>query len=327
MKFNLPNIAEISKCKNLLIAGAGGGFDVFCGLPIYLELTKENQTIHLANLSFSSIAFYPLDNFNNFIRLSETLVGVTANEEEVPVYFPEFHLAKWFQQKYNQKITIWCFKKAGFQTLFQDYQLLVKHLSIDGILLIDGGVDSLICGNEKAMGTFIEDSLSIAAVHLLQNISVKLLACIGFGAERDISYNQILENIANLTKLDGFLGTCSLVRNMQCYQDYQEAVFYTQSVKGQESSVINSSIISAVQGHFGNYHLTEKTEGSILSISPLMSIYWFFHLETIAKNNLFLKHFLEEILETKTFIDVLVVARKFLRNRSKRSTTPATFNY
>jgi hypothetical protein len=319
MRLNLPHIEEISNCQNLLIAGAGGGFDIFCGLPIYWELTQQKQTIHLANLSFSNAAFYPLDNFSNFIRLSDTLVGVTVNNEELPIYFPEFHLVKWFWEKYEQKITIWCFKRKGFQSLFRDYQILVKYLSIDGILLIDGGVDTLICGNEKEMGTFVEDSLSIAAVSLLKDIPVKLLACTGFGAERQISYHQILENIAYFSKLNGFLGSCSLVKNMQCYQNYQEAVLYVQSIKGQDSSVINSSIISAVQGNYGNYHLTKKTEGSILSISPLMTIYWFFQLEIIAKHNTFLKLFLDKILTTKNFIDVMIIGRQFLRDRQKRS--------
>ena len=32
MDLNLPTLNQLSNCKNLLIAGMGGGFDVFCGL-------------------------------------------------------------------------------------------------------------------------------------------------------------------------------------------------------------------------------------------------------------------------------------------------------
>jgi len=55
---------------------------------------------------------------------------------------------------------------------------------------------------------------------------------------------------------------------------YDEAVTYVQNNEFQDSSVINSSIISAVRGNYGDYHLTEKTKRSQLWISPLMPMYW-----------------------------------------------------
>ncbi|HLA45254.1 MAG TPA: hypothetical protein VJZ27_17535 [Aggregatilineales bacterium] len=53
---NIPIWEELSACKNLLIAGMGGGFDVFCGLPVYFELRAQGQHVHLANFSFSGIS-------------------------------------------------------------------------------------------------------------------------------------------------------------------------------------------------------------------------------------------------------------------------------
>jgi len=55
MELNLPTLTQLSNCKNILIAGMGGGFDVFCGLPIYFELKKHGINAHLANFSFSDI--------------------------------------------------------------------------------------------------------------------------------------------------------------------------------------------------------------------------------------------------------------------------------
>ena len=69
----------------------------------------------------------------------------------------------------------------------------------------------------------------------------------------------------------------------------------------QDPSVINSSIISAVEGYFGNYHLTSKTEGSKLDINPLMSIYWFFDLVGLAEQHLLL----EPLLETEHLREVV----------------------
>jgi hypothetical protein len=62
-----------------------------------------------------------------------------------------------------------------------NYQRLIEQLEIDTILLIDGGVDSLARGDEAQPGTFIEDTVSMAALVDLPIPTKKILACIGFG--------------------------------------------------------------------------------------------------------------------------------------------------
>jgi hypothetical protein len=93
MRLNLPILEQVSGCKNLLIAGMGGGFDVFCGLPIYFELTSRGQRVHLANYSFSEPA-----GLKNVARLTDTLVGVNADIEGSFTYFPELYLSQWLKR-------------------------------------------------------------------------------------------------------------------------------------------------------------------------------------------------------------------------------------
>ncbi len=295
MELNLPISNQLAKCQNLLIAGMGGGFDIFCGLPIYFKLRRRGQKVHLANFSFSDIA-----SFRGGARLTDTLVGVTSDYEGIIPYFPELYLAQWFDEIRRETITIWCFHKTGVRPLLENYHVLTEHLSIDGILLIDGGVDSLIRGDEAGTGSLIEDAISLYVVNELQ-VPTRLMGCIGFGAERGIAYAHVFENIARLTKDGGFLGACSLTPQMKAYQDYEKAVLYVQENEFQDPSVINSSIVSAVQGHYGNYHLTEKTKGSHLWISPLMPLYWFFDLATVAQHNLYLT----QLRNTDTFMDAV----------------------
>ncbi|TAF04907.1 MAG: DUF1152 domain-containing protein [Nostocales cyanobacterium] len=314
MNLNLPILNQLFNSKNLLIAGMGGGFDIFCGLPIYFELRRLGLKAHLANLSFSNIVFSQAAKLQQTIRLTETLVGITAETEELPVYFPELYLAQYLKKEFNEAVSIWCFKKTGVVPLLNNYNQLIEHLSIDGILLIDGGVDSLARGDEAEMGTVTEDAVSIAAVSQLTQIPLRLIGCLGMGAERDITHVHILENIASLASLDGFLGSCSLLKQMQSYQDYEKALLYVQSRPQQEPSIINSSIISAVQGHFGDYHQTYRTKGSKLWISPLMSIYWFFELSAIVEQHLFLS----QLFATETLADVLQEMLKVMKNRPRR---------
>lgn len=309
MQLNLPILDRLSACKNLLIAGMGGGFDIFCGLPIYFELRRRGQLAHLASFSFSDIVA-----LKDGIRLTNTLVGVTFETQAEGVCFPELYLAQWFHEKFWEDVPIWCFHKTGVRPLIENYRVLIKHLSIDGILLIDGGVDSLIRGDEAEMGTIIEDSISLCAVNELVDIPLRLVGCLGFGAEPDVSYAHVLENISALVKSEGFLGSCSLLRQMPAYQDYESAVMYVQSKPYQETSVVNSSVISAVRGDYGDYNLTEKTQGSRLWISPLMSIYWFFEMSAITERHLFL----HEIRATDMFSEVMRAMFLVIGSRPKR---------
>jgi hypothetical protein len=54
------------------------------------------------------------------------------------------------------------------------------------------------------------------------------------------------------------------------------------------SSIVSSSILDGIAGEFGNFHRTNRTEGSKLFINPLMGLYWGFQLEGVAKRNLYL---------------------------------------
>jgi hypothetical protein len=313
MELNLPILNQLTNCKNLLIAGMGGGFDIFCGLPIYFELRKHGINPHLANFSFSDI-----ESVDFGIRLTKTLVGITAKPERVFPYFPEFHLVNWFKEKRNEDITIWCFHKTGAAPLTENYKILAERLSVDGILLIDGGVDSLVRGDEAELGTAVEDLTSLYAVNQLSHIPTRLLACIGFGAEQNLTHAHILENIASLTKAGGFLGSCSLTPQLESYQAYDEPVTYVQSNEFQDPSVINSSIISAVRGNYGDYHLTEKTKRKQLWISPLMPIYWFFDFDCIAKQNMLLPEFEGTLLFRDALYKVIAKAERISRRSASK---------
>jgi hypothetical protein len=307
MQLNIPVLEELTTCDNLLIAGMGGGFDLFCGLPIYFELVNRGQRVHLGNFSFSDVV-----NFTGGTRLTDTLVGVDADYDDYIVYFPELLLSQWFRETRNESVTVWCFHKTGTEPLLKNYRKLVEHLHIDGILLLDGGVDSLVRGDEEQTATLIEDATSLYAVNELRDLAVRIVGCIGLGAEQDLTYPHIFENIASLTKGGGFMGCCSLTPEMESYRSYEEAVLHVQKHPIQPPSVINSSIISAVRGEYGNYHFTEKTAGSRLNISPLMALYWFFNLSVLADQNLFLPN----LRGTNTFMET-VIASLTVRQRLK----------
>jgi hypothetical protein len=297
-------------CENLLIAGVGGGFDVFCGLPIYFELARRGKRVHLANLSFSQIV-----HLKDCERLGESVAAVTARSRTFHPYFPELHLVRWFAEKRGDaSATVWCINAAGVVPVREAYEALVAHLGIDGVLLIDGGVDSLMRGDEAELGTVLEDMYSLGAVDALRDIPLRMLACVGMGAEQDVTHSYVLENIAGLAAESGLLGVCSLVRAMESYGLYEAAVEYVHAQRGQEPSAIDASVVPAVRGFYGGYGRTEKTNGSRLWISPLMTLYWWFDLPTVARRSALLPY-MQRTTSAREALASLVQARSDLRHR------------
>jgi hypothetical protein len=50
-----PLWAALADSTKVLVAGAGGGFDVYAGLPIAMALASRGKSVSLANLSFSDL--------------------------------------------------------------------------------------------------------------------------------------------------------------------------------------------------------------------------------------------------------------------------------
>ncbi|KAA3639268.1 MAG: hypothetical protein DWQ02_03995 [Bacteroidetes bacterium] len=49
----IPIFEALKDSQSILLAGAGGGFDIFCGIPLYFNLKQQGKKVTLANLSFT----------------------------------------------------------------------------------------------------------------------------------------------------------------------------------------------------------------------------------------------------------------------------------
>ena len=300
----LPFFKELEKAQNILLAGAGGGFDIFSGLPLYFALEAAGKQVHLANLSFS---FLPPSQVTKEVRLSPSLLKVTADTSLLNDYFPERFLAEWFR-KQGKETPIYCFERTGVKPLLASYKALVKDLGVDTIILVDGGTDSLMRGDEAGLGTPHEDIASILAVNELA-VEHKMLACLGFGVDHfhGVCHAQFLEAVAELTSRHGYLGMFSLLREMpevQLYRDATQSVFNSMP---QQISIVSSSIISALDGRYGDHHATIRTQYSKLWINPLMPVYWCFQLPQVAERILYRN----AMMNTETFSDSIMVIKEF----------------
>jgi hypothetical protein len=287
MNLNLPIFDQLASSQNILIAGAGGGFDVFSGLPLYFALRAQGKTVHLANYSFTEFDIAALISQPELL-VDGLVLGACAPVMKHFPYFPEGFLSQWFKEVRGEDVTVWMLAKVGVAPLTKAYQVLVEHLKIDALVLVDGGVDSIMRGDEIGAGTLVEDSISLAAVDKL-DIPVKILACIGFGTEVEeaLCHYNALENMAALAQEGAFLGSCALIPQMEAFQLFESACRYVWEQPGHAKSHISTRIIPAVHGHFGNHHMYPN-DPFITSVflSPLMSLYWFFDAATVIKRNL-----------------------------------------
>jgi hypothetical protein len=306
---HLPFFDVIADSRTVLVAGCGGGYDVFTGLPLYFGLRAAGKTVYLANLSFSPLAH------SAAAKIASGLYRVDADMQSRNPYFPELHLSHWFAAR-GENVPIYCFDQVGVVSLTDAYKALIAEVKPDAIVLVDGGTDSLMRGDEAGLGTPHEDISSIVAVSLL-DVPIKLLTRIGFGVDtyHGVCHAQFLEAVAEITRDGGFLGAWSITQEMPEVQLYREATDFVFRQVPDEPSVVSASILSAVEGRYGNYHATDKTKGSKLYINALMTLYWCFQLDAVARRILYY----EDMLWTNTHGDVSQVILNYRATHKAKS--------
>ena len=215
-------------------------------------------------------------------------------------YFPERTLARFLSRR-GDATTVYTFEKGGVAPVREGYAHLVQSLGLDAIVLVDGGTDILLRGNEANLGTPEEDATSLAAVASLE-VPTRIVTCVGFGIDtfHGVCHANWLENVAALAAERAFLGATALLPQMSEVRLYVDAVSDADVATPSRPSIVNGSIVSAIEGRFGDYHRGRRTRGSKLFISPHMSLLWAFDLPAVARRNLYL----ERLALTQSIWDV-----------------------
>ncbi|MFP2906945.1 DUF1152 domain-containing protein [Pyxidicoccus sp. 3LFB2] len=289
-----PLFERLMGAEHILLAGAGGGFDVFSGLPLYFRLRELGKKVSLANLSFTRLEWV------EGRTLAPGLMEVDCHTQGPAHYFPEGLLARWFQLQ-GEHVPVYCFAHTGVVPLRAAYEALRERLGFDTVVLVDGGTDILMRGDEVGLGTPEEDMSSLAAVESLA-LRDKLVVCLGFGVDfhHGVCHAHFLESVAALSKQGGYLGVTALLEPMREVALYKEAVAYVCERMPRAPSIVSLSVVTAIEGEYGDVHRTVRTEGSKLWINPLMSMYWAFDLTVLARRCLYL----EALRDTQTMVEV-----------------------
>jgi hypothetical protein len=298
----LPALERLARCQRILLAGAGGGFDILAGIPLFHYLRSQGKQAFLASLSFSSLKHA------SGRQLTRDILEVRPDSAGDEDYFPECYLSAWFATR-GEDIPVYSFKPTGALNIKEIYLDFIRKLQIDALVLVDGGTDSLMRGDEPGLGTPFEDMASLAAAHMI-DLPVKLLINLGFGVDtyHGVCHAFVLEAVADLTVMGAFLGAFSLLPEMPEFKAFAEAVEYICSRMPGHESIVATSVVAAGEGRFGDYHATARTSGSRLFINPLMSMYWCFDLDGVAKRCLYM----DLLANTYNQWDMIRVINNFL---------------
>ncbi|MEU8367853.1 DUF1152 domain-containing protein [Micromonospora tulbaghiae] len=278
-----PLFAALAQARDVLIAGAGGGFDVYAGLPLALALWQAGKRVHLASFSFSE-----LELLDRQVWVDEHVAAIRQDTLSPDWYFPEAHLARWLAGR-DLPPTVYAFPPLGVQPLREAYRHLVDRLDLDAIVLVDGGTDILLRGDESGLGTPVEDITSLAAVAGL-DVPIRLVSSLGFGidAHDGVNHVEVLENLAALDREGGYLGALSIPGSSREAVLYREAVAQAQAATPHRPSIVQGQIAAATGGACGDVRFSRRTGHGDLFVNPLMAIYFSVDLPRLAARCLYL---------------------------------------
>ncbi len=283
--------------KTVLLCGCGGGFDFVHSLTIFPELQRLGKTVVIGSYSFGDprkITGAP-EVFNEAGAIAKRVTAASIPDEH---YGPEVHVCSFLDLRYPSSSPhfVYAYYARAFTVplLKQLYRQFVTSHSVDAIVLVDGGSDSIMAGDEEGLGDPIEDAVSVTTVASLKEVKVRVLISIGLGTDR---FNQVsdaasLRAIAELTKAGGFLGAVSLEPTGVGSLFYRDCLAYIYQRQGFRS-VLAGTINAAVEGWFGRQEvppmLRDRVRSGQLFLWPLMAVLWGFDVETVASRSLIAK--------------------------------------
>lgn len=304
-----PLFDALKDASRILFAGAGGGFDFYSALPLYFAFRNLGKEVFLANASFSDLSSFKAE------AICEGCLAIRSDSETSTIYHPELSLARWFREQ-GEEVTIYAFEaQLGTRELGACYRALVERHEVDAVVLVDGGTDILMGGDEASLGTPSTDISSLVAVAALE-LDNLYLSCLGFGVDafHGLCHYQFLENVAALSQAGGFLGVQSLQSGMPEVELYKAAIDFANKDMSFHPSIVCNSIKSAIEGHYGDYHATARTKNSELWINPLMTFYWNFELRAVFERCLYK----DQILATDSLEETQSEIYKFRQGIEKR---------
>jgi len=281
--------------RTVLLCGCGGGFDFLHGLLLYPELERLGKQVVVASYSFGDVDALTGDTKIFFEEGAAVVKRVTAQTGHAEAYAPEVHLCSFLDTRRPERDAHFAYasnsRTFSVPTLRRFYEQLVREHAVDAVVLVDGGSDALMVGDELGLGDPIEDAVSVQAVAALEQVSCKVLLSAGLGVDRHngVSDASSLRAVAELSAAGGFHGALAIEQGSAGHRFYRDCITHVYS-RQTFRSVVTAAILSAVEGKFGAGDPARIADQPIgpesLFVWPPMSFLWAFDVETVARRSL-----------------------------------------
>lgn len=279
--------------RTVMIAGCGGGFDFVHGMLLVPELARLGKTIVIGSYSFG--APEQIGGEAPVVFDDEGVIArrVTARSVPDPDYGPEVHVASFLDERLPASAphAVYAYYARDFTVprLTRLYTQLVRDHAVDLVIVVDGGSDSLMRGDEEGLGDPIEDCVSVTTVAGLGVES--LLLTVGLGADRfnHVSDAASLRAVAELTAAGGFLGAVALAPDDPAFRFYRDCLDHIEA-RQEFRSVLAGAIVTAGEGHYGRETVPPRLASRVgpgeLYLWPLMPVIWGFEPARVVERSL-----------------------------------------
>ena len=266
-----------------ILSGCGGGYDVFCTLPLYFKFKKQNKKVILLSFSFTPLDY--LENFVNSKQINKVnnfcyLIDVNNIKDNIKdCYFPEYFLSK----ELNDQVYI-IHSDASINQVKDCYYKIIKNKKVENLYLIDGGCDVLLSGQESDLATPVEDMIHLRALVDLP-IKNKYVCAIGMSCDcNSVPKKELIDRLCYLDDIliEKYLWSLDDI-NVQRYYD----IFHKCNPV---NSIVNTLICSRLknkEGFFLPSILKKRIAKNLVYLDDYMITFVKYNLMDIIKRNFY----------------------------------------
>lgn len=95
---------KTSKC--ILLAGCGGGFDIYSAIPLYLMLRAQNNMVYLANYTFTRIQQIKGTDITPHCTIIDKNTVLPKILDYDTFYCPKYYLSEYFYKTKGWNVPI-----------------------------------------------------------------------------------------------------------------------------------------------------------------------------------------------------------------------------
>jgi hypothetical protein len=286
---------------SIIIAGCGGGYDIFGGIPLYLEQKELKKNIVTINLSFTNQKkLSTLSNLNQVKKINDKcyLINHKNIKEKIDYYFPEYYFSKHLDCEIYVLIV-----DSTIQEIINSYNTILDlYKDVYKIYLVDGGCDVLLKGDESGLATPVEDMMHLYAVQTLY-INEKYICAIGMNvdtftekekdnADDDPTEIELIKRLEYLEK-----NNILLKKYLWNIKDDKVKKYYDMVINSNPiNTIVHSFICSSLENKTGVYipeYIKKRVNKSHINLGELTKTFVICDLDMLYKDNLYIDSILQ----------------------------------